>query len=497
MKRLILAGGSLVIIVLIAGAARQMADAQPFSRSRWIAENIGRLRFSGGVMPAGAAAIGRSGFIESIRADPGTFPNFRVSHDIVPGPHGSGEAETQAEPFVAINPSNLSNLLAGYQDIRFEDGGARALTAAYSIDGGRKWKETMLPKLTKVTGGPYDRASDPWVAFGPDNRAYYVSIAFNETSPRNGVYVNASTNGGKTFGNPVAVHVNETSSAFDDKESMVVDSGDQSPYRGYVYVGWDDAGTGIEYVSRSRDNGRSYEEPVALDTAGNNIGIVMVVASDGTVYAFWNRFLGTEYAVVWAKSEDGGAIWGTPAKVADIRAAGVPDLRTGDGLPMAAIDQESGSLYVVWQDARFTNGVDQAVICRSTNGGRTWSAPKKVSDGPTDAPSFTPAVAVTRDGKVGVAYYSMRNDPTRQYLVDHYLAVSSDRGKTFAPSIRVSKATFDVRDAAIARGYFLGDYQGIAGGNTVFHPFFIATLKKSAVDSTTKQPDAFASRVTP
>jgi hypothetical protein len=46
--------------------------------------------------------------------------------------------------------------------------------------------------------------------------------------------------------------------------------------------------------------------------------------------------------------------------------------------PAAAIDPETGDLYVVWEDARFS-GSDETVITRSTDGGATWSTPTRVN----------------------------------------------------------------------------------------------------------------------
>ncbi|MEW6363253.1 MAG: sialidase family protein [Acidobacteriota bacterium] len=485
-----------VALLVLLGIAQPAGAEPPFSRSRWIEENMGRLRFSGGVLPTERIRVPPASLL-ALPAAAG-LPNFRVSFDIVQGPHGNGQPETQAEPHVAINPANLNHLLGGYQEVRFDTGGARALVYAYSTDGGRKWKEAMVPGLTTASGGRFDRASDPWVAFGPDNRAYFVCIAFNETNARNGVYLSVSKNGGKTFGAPVTVHENNSIAYFDDKESMVVDTSSTSPYRGYVYVGWDDAGTGTMYVSRSTNGGADFQTPVVVDTNGSPIAIVMVVAPSGYVYAFWYRSIELRPAeIVCSRSTDGGAIWSAPRRVAEDRATGVPELRTGDIVPMAAVDARTGALYVVWQDARWTPGVDQVLLSRSTNAAASWSTPVRVSDGPNDAANFTAAVAVSGEGKVGVCYYSLRNDPARRYLVDEYMAISSDKGKTFGAGRRVSKATFDVRLAAQARGYFLGDYQGIAAGARVFHPFFVATLRNSVEEPSHKQPDTFASRVIP
>jgi hypothetical protein len=157
-----------------------------------------------------------------------------------------------------------------------------------------------------------------------------------------------------------------------------------------------------------------------------------------------------------------------------------------------------GDLYVTWQDARFTPGVDQAVLSRSTNGGQSWSAPVRVSDGPADAPAFTPAVAVDKLGRVGVCYSSLRNDPNRRVLVDQYCTFTRRRNGPFRPSQRVNAASYDVRFAAVAGGgYFLGDYQGMVGSQLGFNPLFIATLKPSAIHPDLRQPDAFTRTMKP
>jgi hypothetical protein len=114
-----------------------------------------------------------------------------------------------------------------------------------------------------------------------------------------------------------------------------------------------------------------------------------------------------------------------------------------------------------------------------------------VSDGPTNAPSFTPAVAVDGNGRVAVAYDSLRNDPHRRFGVDLYIAFSTNGGQSFGASRRVSQRTFSSTFAAVSRGWFLGDYQGLVGGRRLFHALFVATFDHSGLDSARLQPDVF------
>jgi hypothetical protein len=180
----------------------------------------------------------------------------------------------------------------------------------------------------------------------------------------------------------------------------------------------------------------------------------------------------------------------------------VEGLRTG-GLPSAAVDPRNGRLYVVWQDevggVVFPDGsvaavddIDGVLLARSDDGGATWSAPELVS-GTDPASSFTPAIAVGPTGRVAISYYSLRNDPARQFLADHYLALSGN-GVSFGAARRTTKSSFDVRFAAVTdRGFFLGDYQGLVVGKKMVHALWVGTLETSKVDPPARQPDAFVS----
>jgi len=477
-------------------------ESEPrFSRAEWIEAHELENRFDGGALPARARAqqpkraVAPSTFLGDAKA---AVANVQVNVDQFPFDDSPvQQPETQAEPFFAIDPANESRLLAGYQEGRFESGGARALSYALSTNGGRRWSSGLIPMLTELTGGPWQRASDPWVAFGPDHRAYYVSLAFNETNPHNAVVVSTSADGGASWGEPVTVH-SPTGTDFDDKESIVVDNVADSPFRGRVYVAWDMArenGTQPLQLSWSDDGGASFA-PVVTVKQGVNLGVVPLVGPGGVVYLVWSDFNFFDHVeLVAARSDDGGATWSAPVRVEDSFSFGVREMRTGGNIPAVAIDPKSGTLYVAWQDSRYTGIVEQILISRSTDGGATWSPAEVVSDGPANAASFTPAIAVDGGGRVGVSYYSLRNDPNRLLGVDLYLAFSTNGGVTFGPSRRISKSTWDATFAAFSRGKFLGDYQGLVAGKKVFHPLFVTTYKRSLRDGDRLQPDVFTASI--
>ncbi|HEY4575298.1 MAG TPA: sialidase family protein [Thermoanaerobaculia bacterium] len=493
MKKLTLLLLLVPALLTLTGAA---ADRQPgFSRTRWLEEQQAwGARTSENLVPENPQRL--KAFLDRLaRAKPPStgIPKgvIRVSGDILAPAGGAAQAETETEPFFAIDPENPKHLLAVYQEDRFPDEGCRNLTSAASFNGGATWQESLLPHLTVAAGGPYERTSDPWVAFGTGGRAYFVSLGFNETNLQNGVYLSSSDDGGLSWSDPVAVH--SGTSTFDDKEAVVVDNRDDSPYKGRVYVGWDSITSSRqqpELITYSDDGGHTFQAPVTLTSQGASLGIIPLVGPGGIVHAVWLNYQGQAPFLLASHSTDGGRTWSAPVRISTVDAFGVDGSRTGAGLPSVAIDGRNGTLYVVWEDERFTPDTDQAVLSRSTDGGQTWSAPQRVSDGPGDAANFTPAVAVTPEGWVGVSYYSLRNNPAR-VLVDEYLSVSRTGGQTFAKGQRLTASSWDLRFAATSDGFFLGDYQGLATSAKTFYPLWIGTFSVSRLDPPARQPDAY------
>ncbi|HKF55203.1 MAG TPA: sialidase family protein [Blastocatellia bacterium] len=418
----------------------------------------------------------------------------QVSMDLLPA-DSSAQAATHAEPYLDADPSNSATLLGGWQENRFQSGGARASGYGASTDGGQTWSVGLIPNSTKAIGGQWERASDPWVAFGPNNRVYFANLLFNESNPDSAVGVSASSDGGRTWRDPV--NVTFSTRDFSDKEAVVVDTFPASPHFGTVYVAWDSNVAKVNsikqliLVARSTDGGATYQDPVLVRKKGiGNIGVIPRVAPDGSVYLVWLAETGDGSTIfLLSKSEDAGQTWSHPRAIADVTPRSEQGIRDGAGLPSFTIDPVTGKLYVAWQDGRF-GPADQATLIQSTDGGKTWSDPLLVSDGPTDAAAFTVSVAASSN-QVAVSYYSLQNDPDRRFLVDRYVRISTDGGSTFSPSIRATPASFDVRLAAQAGPgvSFLGDYAGLASAGGAFHLLWINSGILSTVTGK-PQPEA-------
>jgi hypothetical protein len=199
------------------------------------------------------------------------------------------------------------------------------------------------------------------------------------------------------------------------------------------------------------------------------------------------------FHIATIRSEDHGSTWTRGETIIDRFFRGVvrdPDdgapHRTGDINPEVAVDMNSGDVYVVWQDSRF--GPRSSIgLTRSTDGGLTWSPLIKVNQTPPNIPlgnqqAFLPMVSVGDDGTVSVFYYDFRNNtadagattPTNAFVV-HCHAATEDctNSASWDEEVEVTDASFDSRQAPIARGFFLGDYVGLGTDGTDFFPFFV------------------------
>jgi hypothetical protein len=108
-----------------------------------------------------------------------------------------------------------------------------------------------------------------------------------------------------------------------------------------------------------------------------------------------------------------------------------------------------------------------------------------------------PAVVATGDGAaVAVTYYDFRNDtntPAGFEGTDYFAVIcttASDCSKagSWGDEQRLTASTFNILDAPVARGHFLGDYMGLAasGPTTVYPVFGIPTGQNTTAEFTRK-----------
>jgi hypothetical protein len=339
-RRLVVAGALVALIAALGGAGPATARG-PGGRT-----------FHGAVFSAGVSGDASVAAPPSIGATPPSAALVRVSTDAgVSAPltaeelttSGSVTFDSQTEPMVSVNQSNRADVVGMWQEDRWTTGGSRNLVVGTSFDGGQTWTNAALQGVTILAGGEFQRATDPWVDFGPSNRVYALSLGFDDTGPDNGLFVSTSTNGGATWGAPVPVIIDRQFEFFNDKDALAADDWSTSPHRGNVYVAWD----------------RLIEDPLGQPFVGTFTGPAML-----------------------SRSTDGGASFSTPQVVFDTGTNNVPvgehDRHVPDGLRDTST-KDASFLTAEW-------------LTTSTDGGRTWSASRRVT------PTFDHAAAAQSEG---------------------------------------------------------------------------------------------------
>src|SRR6266545_607246 len=406
---------------------------------------------------------------------------------------GTQFVNSEVEPHVVVDPSNPNVLVGAWQQDRWSNGGSEGLVTATSTNGGAGWTVNALTRSSTCTGGTaangggYERASDPWVAISPNGTAYLMSLSvdsnpggFASAFP-SAMLVMRSTNHGQTWENPVTLIRDENPSVFNDKNSITADPNDSR----FVYAVWDRlvsppgatpnptafenarASQGDVFLARTTDGGTTWEPARKIFKAGTiaqTIGNLVVVLPDNT--AFDGEVLDVFTLVRGAKNAH------------DTRGFHIAAIRSAD----------HGATYVVWQDNRF-GPRSSIALSQSLDGGATWSPPIRVNQTPPADPgepagnnqAFTPMVQVLGDGTVAVSYYDFRNNtadngattPTDAFVVHCHANCANPA--SWGGELRVTDASFDSRKAPVARGFFLGDYEGLGSNGSAVFPFFAMT----------------------
>ena len=333
----------------------------------------------------------------------GPDPFAKCTADGVAGQAGVDYPQTAIEPWVAVNPFDPRALVVGWQQDRWSNGGSRGLMAGVRSPWTGAWSEVIPGKVTQCEGGPYARASDPWVDFSPSGVLYYMHLAFqpdlaNGGFGPNGMLVTRSFDGGRDWTDPVTLIADTDPQVLNDKNSLTADP---------------------------------YFAPLA--------------------YAVWDRL--QDFTVPPAHHEPGGQASPAGGQAAPVGAAhdGVEAARARVKALKAQAKVSAGAVAA----GPAVQFVGPAYFTRTTNFGFSWDKPRIIFDPGDNAQTIDNLVVVPPNGTVIDFFTHIFTDGT----IETDLVRSFDHGRSFgAPIMAASNqaigvitpdAQAPVRDASI------------------------------------------------
>ena len=406
-------------------------------------------------------------------------PNIQVSRDRAGIYHG--------EVVMAADPRDPKRLLAGSMFLPPPVDPAVSKVVVYaSDDGGESWS----CRLEHVGTNPRSFA-DPTIGFAADASAYLVDIdgaslgEYREGSRLVALRITRTRDGGKSWDRSTRIE------GFHDRPFLTVDC-TGGLYRGRLYC---DTASGL-FVSA--DDGATFGAAKAWPARPgyrHSSQAAPAVLSDGSLvllHSFESREPGADRRgrgyLVARRSADGGSTFFEPVEVA---AFSTIEGRYGHIPALAADPRHGDRLYAAWLDAA-SDGSFRVCVSRSSDRGSSWTRPALVSDHENDVEgdpaggrhdAFLPALAVNREGVVGVVWYDTRVAPGEAPGWEYRFRASSDAGETWWPSVRVSerRTTLEHRAAGHTAGL-------AASADGDFHPLWI--------DGRTGRQQVWTARVT-
>jgi hypothetical protein len=357
----------------------------------------------------------------------GSYTSYQVNVD-ANGNNMVGDAAN--EPSICVDRNNLNRMSIGWRQFDSVASNFREAGFAYTTNGGTRWFAPGVLENNVFR-------SDPVLNSDTVGRFFYLSLLQNFFDD-----LWRSITGGQSW-----TRVGPADGG--DKQWFTIDKTNSSGH-GFQYQCWSTDGNnyGGRQFTRSTDGGSTWMDPINIpnspawgtldvDSAGNlfiggvnlNTGLIWCVrsinAKNGGVVPTFDRSTAVNLGgdIVFAEPINPEGLVGQVFLAVDRSGTS-----TNDNVYMLASVQPSG----------FTNGTD-VMFVRSTDGGTTFTAPRRVNDDPVNHAKWHwfGTLSVAPNGRIDVVWFDTRNaaDNTTSQLFYSY---SIDGGNTWSPNVAVS-----------------------------------------------------------
>ena len=374
------------------------------------------------------AFIWRNGVSPATISPHGGFTSYQVNVD-ANGQNITGDAAN--EPSIAVDPTNPNKMSIGWRQFDSVSNNFRQAGWGYTTNGGTSWTFPGVLENNVFR-------SDPVLNSDDTGRFFYLSLltTFFDNMWR-------SLNGGQSW-------TNLGPATGGDKQWFGIDNTNSTGH-GFQYQTWSTAGNnyGGRQFSRSTDGGFTWMDPINIphtpiwgtedvDTNGN---LFIGGVNPNNASQFWCiRSSNAKNASVTPSFDQSTVVnLGGNMDASDfINPAGLV------GQVFLAVDRSGTStnnnVYMLAsvQPTGFIDGSD-VMFVRSTNGGQTFSAPRRINDDPINHTKWHwfGTLSVAPNGRIDAVWLDTRNAANNSDSQLFY-SFSTDTGNTWSANVAVS-----------------------------------------------------------
>jgi FG-GAP-like repeat len=357
----------------------------------------------------------------------GPYTSYQVNVD-ANGNNRVGDAAN--EPSICVDRNNPNRLSIGWRQFNSVTSNFREAGFAYTTNGGTRW---IAPGVLENNVF----RSDPVLNSDTAGRFFYLSLVQNFFDD-----LWRSITGGQSW-----TRVGPADGG--DKQWFALDNTNSSG-RGFQYQCWSTDGNnyGGRQFTRSTDGGLTWMDPINIPNSPA-WGTLDVDSTGNLFIGGVNLSTGGIWCVRSINAKNGGVVptfdRSTAVNLAGDIVFSEPINPEGlVGQIFLAVDRSGTStndnVYMLAsvQPFGFTNGSD-VMFVRSTNGGITFSAPRRVNDDPINHAKWHwfGTLSVAPSGRIDVVWYDTRNSPNN-VTSQLFYSFSIDGGNTWSPNVAVS-----------------------------------------------------------
>jgi hypothetical protein len=396
----------------------------------------------------------------------GSFTSFQANVD-ANGNNILGDAANECS--ISVDPTNLSKMTIAWRQFNDVTSNFRQAGWGYTTNGGTNWTFPGVLENNVFR-------SDPVTNSNEIGQFFYLSLQSDVNTSFFCDDLWRSTNGGQSW----SLLSGERGGGGGDKEWFTIDK-TNGPGHGFQYQSDDGIncnGGGVEF-QRSTNGGVTWQAPITVPH-GPVYG-TLDVDTNG------NLFIGGEGSTFYCVRSSNAQIGGqtptfdrsTAVNLGGFLGSGGINPAGLDGMVFLAVDRSgtatNNNIYMLASVVPSGRSTTDVMFVRSTDGGLTFSTPRKINDDPVNPSKWHwfGTLSVAPNGRIDSVWYDTRNaaNNTDSQL---FYSWSTDGGVTWAPNVAVSNA-FNPFEGYPNQSK-IGDYITIVSDNTGANVAYSATF---------------------